>query len=368
MHVKVKTKEFRKALEILRKIVPIKGTMPVLTNFTIRKNGKKVSLTATNLESTVVVDLNECKDIGGGLKGLLPFTKTRLIFRLRNQEYTSITFRSDSVLIEDSEFSNEILVGEMSQFPTIPKPPVDHKITFSSENFKNLINDIYLGVSEETNRPIFTQIHLSVSSKQVVGAATDGKSIYESIVPCVAERPMELFLNPVIRGVLKGSLGKGEAVIHSVCQPGGYVSMSHIKCGNVSFFGHGIDDRFPDYEKAIPGSFNQVIKFDVKQLIRALSISALTVSDETYRCLLNFTGSILTVSGSESEVGSSTARIILLEPALEPLTIAFNVRYLKRMLKSLRAKEAKMHLSEHNAPIVITEAKRRNLLMPLRMN
>ena len=108
--------------------------------------------------------------------------------------------------------------------------------------------------------------------------------------------------------------------------------------------------QFPKYNQLVPQTFPKEAKVNKYNLINALERVAVMVSEKNSIVKFEFIDNTLKLSGDSPEAGNSQDEIDAKYLA-EPLTIAFNYKFILEFLKIAESEEIKVQL---NTPLSAT--------------
>jgi DNA polymerase-3 subunit beta len=359
-------------IQHLYNIVPSKNTMPILTNYLIKaeEENSTITFTVTDLEITVIVEFS-ASVIRGGTVVVSAKNLTDIINSLPDSTVHFIQEEENlRIQCEHSKFN--LLCAETGQFPLIPQKAVDNVIELDSQMFKKMIDSTHFAVSNEINRPIFTGIFWKITHDNQLMVATDGKKIAEFKINNhidIADESDQIIPT-------KGLLFLDKVIKEDIPTITVHVEPNRVmfSYGNYTIFTHIIEGKFPDYTRAIPANNNNTLiisKTLLKDAVRRVSLMA---SDDTFKVRFDVSASRLDISSANREEGEANEIIEDIQYQGDPLTIAFNYRYLNAILSAVESKEVKVCMGKATEPALFfnTEQKddyaARYLLMPLRLN
>ncbi len=371
MKFSIERTDLQANIQHLYNIVPSKNTMPILTNYLIEANEENntIKFTATDLEITVVVEF-EAKITKGGKIAVSAKNLNEIINSLP-ASIIHFVVEEDTLRIhcENSKFN--LLCAEKSQFPLIPQKDLDNVIELDANMFKKMIDNTHFAVSTEINRPIFTGIYWKMDSDQQLMVATDGKKIAEFKLNKQIDIPEAI--DQIIP--TKGLLFIDKVISDEIPKISVLIESNRVMFayGNYTIFTHIIEGRFPDYTKAIPKNNENVLLIDKKILKEAIKRMSLLASEETFKIKLDLDKDKFEINSTKREEGKANEVIEEFDYDGEPLSVAFNFRYLIAILNVIASEKVEIKMGKANEPALFYNAKdfdefsARFLLMPLRL-
>jgi len=345
--------------------------MPILTNYLIDvfENSNKIEITATDLDITAIVEI-EAMVSEGGKATVSAKSFNEIIHSLPN---SLITFEEEDSLLNISCDHSifKILCSDYQQFPLVPEMNLTDAQEIDALLFGKMISYTHFAVSVEINRPVFTGIFWKITSERQLMVATDGKKIAEFTLDANTEIEEEkekiiptkglLFLDKVINE-------ENEKILVQI-----ETNRIMFKYGPYKIFSHVIEGKYPDYTKAIPTDNQNLLICNKKILKESIRRVSLLASEDTLRIKFEINSELIKVSSSNKEMGGASDSIETFSYEGEPLTIAFNFRFLLSILNIIETEEVVIRMGGRNTPSLICnnnlEApyKIRFLLMPLRI-
>ncbi len=371
MKFSIEKLDLQAQIQYLYNIVPSKNTMPILTNYLIEADEQNnvIKFTATDLEITVVVEFEA--NIAEGGKTAVSAKNLNEIINSLPESMIHFLLEEDRLKINCERSKFNLLCAESSQFPLVPQKDLTNVITLDAKMFKKMIDNTQFAVSSEINRPIFSGIFWKMSADSQLMVATDGKKIAEFKLNKQIDLPQ-----PVEQIIpTKGFLFLDKVISDDLPEIAVLIESNRVMFayGNYTIFTHIIEGRFPDYTKAIPTNNNNVLVINKKKLREAVKRVSLLASEETFKVKLDIADKSLTISSVKREEGEANEKIEDIKYSGEPLTIAFNYRYLIAILTVVESDEIEIRMGKSNEPALFfnTETKEdfnaRFLLMPLRL-
>jgi DNA polymerase-3 subunit beta len=110
-----------------------------------------------------------------------------------------------------------------------------------------------------------------------------------------------------------------------------------------------IEGEFPNYRQVIPKEANIHLTLPVEALTRALRRVALLSAERSRAVKLELSTGQLCLSSNNPDVGDAREELDV-DYAGDPLSIAFNARYLMDALTAVKAKEVRVDLRDESSP------------------
>ncbi|MBI1803341.1 MAG: DNA polymerase III subunit beta [Ignavibacteria bacterium] len=361
--------ELQKVLANVGSVIPAKSTLPILENFLFEISRDKLTITATDLDTSMSVTM----PVKNTQDGKIAVPAKRLSETVRSLPNTEIEFLADvesnKILMKTTNGEYK-LTGETSDtYPSIPTFKGTNELRMDNEALRRLITKTSFAVSTDELRPAMTGILFQIKKKEIRAVATDGhrlvritKSDFASgieqdvIVPAKA-------LNIVAKSVMEGES------IFSFNENNAMLSFN-----NTALISRMIEEKYPNYESVIPLDNEKKLTVDKNQLLASVRRTSLYASSTNHQVRFSLKKGSLTVSAEDIDFGSEARETLTCEYSSEPMEIGFNSTYIVDILSHLDTDEVTFALSLPTRACTVQPSEQRNgesllmLVMPVRLN
>jgi DNA polymerase III subunit beta len=363
--VKASRDALLKPLQVVSGIVERRQTLPILANILVRKDGERVSFTATDLE----IQIQTSADIGAGKDAAATTVAARkLVDILRTLPEAdvalSLSNRKMAIASGKSRFNLQTLAAE--EFPTIAQAEFTADFTLPASTFKYLLSMVHFAMAQQDIRYYLNGMLLVVDGTTVRAVATDGH---------------RLALCEVAKD---GASGKIEAIIPrktvlelSRLLPDSdepvrvQMAANQVKFsfGDIELVSKLVEGKFPDYQRVLPAANTKVFAIGREDLMHALQRAAILTTDKFkgVRMVLA-TGSLkITSTNADQEDAQDELEI---DYTGDGLDIGFNVNYLLDVLANLKNEQISFSLGDALGSALITmpdSEKFKYVVMPMRI-
>jgi len=362
---------------LLRQLSQINGVIttnpvvPILENFLFEVNKTTLTVTASDLQTSMITDINvESKE-----KGSIAVPARILLDTLKNLPDQPVTFSIDetSYAIEISSDNGRYkLAGEnATDFPKVPGVSQDFSAAISSQVLAHAINSTIFATSSDELRPAMTGVYVNLGEKNTTFVATDGHRLVRYRRTDVkSENGNAIIIPRKALNLLKATL----PVENTDVSIDFNMSNAFFKFGNIRMICRLIDERFPDYENVIPGQNPIKMTINRADFLGSLKRISIYANKTTHQVRLKITGSELQVSAEDLDFSNEANERLSCEHEGEDIEIGFNARFLVEMLGNLDGEQVKLNMSAPNkAGVLLPAEKDKNedilmLVMPVMLN
>ena len=359
-----------KRLQQINGVINANTVLPILEDFLFEIEGNKLSITATDLETVMKVEMEiEAKETG---KVCIP--AKILMESLKNIPEQPLTFDIDSnysIELTSDNGKYKVMGENPDNFPKEPAADEATSFTLTSEALVNAISKTIFATSNDDLRPAMTGVFFELDKKGMQCVATDAHRLVKykrTDISCpekesfiVPKKPLTLMKNflPVSTDILTISYNKN----HLFVQHGD----SRLSC-------RLIDARFPDYKVVIPTDNPYkltVNKNDFQNALRRVNVFS---NKSTNQVALTITGSELQLQAQDVDFSFEGNERMTCQYNGEDMSIAFNAKLLIEVLNAAETDEVVIELSTPTKAGIIKpteESENEELLMlvmPLMIN
>ncbi|MBX2916111.1 MAG: DNA polymerase III subunit beta [Cyclobacteriaceae bacterium] len=360
-----------KQLSNINGVITTNPVVPILENFLFEINKNSLTVTASDLQTSMITELNvESKE-----KGNIAVPARILLDTLKNLPDQPVTFS-----IDESTYSIEIssdngrykLSGEnATDFPKVPSVSNDFSANISSEVLARAVNNTIFATSSDELRPAMTGVYVNLGEKNTTFVATDGHRLVRYRRSDIkSDNGNSIIIPRKALNLLKATLPTENTDVTIDFN----MSNAFFKFGNIRMICRLIDERFPDYENVIPSQNPIKMTISRTDLLGSLKRISIYANKTTHQVRLKITGSELQVSAEDLDFSNEANERLSCEHEGDDIEIGFNAKFLIEMLTNLDTDQIKLNMSAPNKAGLILPAEKDKaedilmLVMPVMLN
>ena len=365
-----------KNLQNINGVVATNPIVPILENFLFRIDEGTLTVTASDLQTTMTTQI----PVEASESGAIAIPAKLLLDTLRGLPEQPITINIDT-----ETFGTEILTdngryklsGENPiDFPKLPTVSKNMSVDMTSDVLLGAINNTVFATSTDDLRPAMTGVYLQLNEDNATFVATDGHRLirYRRTDLGSGSSSQSLIIPRKALQLLKASLPEDVAVVAEFSQ-----ANASFTFGGTQLICRLIDERFPDYENAIPTNNPNVMTIGRTDLLNSLKRIMIYANRTTHQIRLSLkTGESgrpsLTISAEDLDYSNEANEKLLCDYDGEPMEIGFNAKLMAEVLSNLSAKMITLEMSTPNrAGLLIPADKDEHedilmLIMPVMLN
>ncbi len=339
------------------------GSLPVLSGLRAELEGDRLTLTGSDLDMTISVDVEVAGEDDG--VAVLPARLTSDIIKALEPGAVSVDVDGDEVQITSgrSEFSVRLIPAD--EFPKLSAPS-DEGVTLSAESLADALRQVVSAASADDSRPILTGVLLAAEDEGLRLVATDSYRL------AVRDLPKTSVLGDD-QTVLVPSRALGE--LNRVLEDTAELTLrlgerdASFEVGQVRLTTRLIEGEFPNYRGLIPSSYPNRLTIGRNQLLEAVRRVRLMAREATpIRLAMKPDG--LDLIAVTQDVGQAHESLEAKYEGSE-LTVAFNPEYLIDGIEVTSGDEVSLETVDALKPALIRGTENEDflyLLMPVRVS
>ena len=359
-----------KQLQQISGVINANTVLPILEDFSFDITDKKMSITATDLETVMRVQM----DVESNENGRVCVPAKILLDSLKNISDQPLTFNIDKnygIEITSSNGKYKMMGENPDNFPKEPVADDTNNFTMISSALVTAINKTLFAVSSDDLRPAMTGVYFELNKEYVQFVATDAHRLVRykrTDVSCpnndsfiVPKKPLNL-----LRNVLPDNADEITLSYNS-----NHLFVTH---GTTRLICRLIDARFPDYKVVIPtdNPYKLVVnKNEFQSALRRINVFS---NKSTNQVALAINGSELQLTAQDVDFSFEGNERMNCQYDGENLQIAFNAKFLIEMLNAADDNEVKVELSTPTKAGIVKPIEQEEgsdllmLVMPLMLN
>jgi len=364
-------KELLKRMEIIETVISSHATIPILSNFLLEIENKKVKLAATDLEIGVRCYINNAKV--NQTKDVITLPAKRfigIIKELPDKEDIEIkidTEKNCQAEIKSGKSHFLILGTPKEDFPDLPEFNESKSVNVNTKEFEEMVKKTIFSISKDDTRPALTGIYFVIEDNQINLVSTDGRRLSFIYRDCKTDHTSMkgIVLPKVINELLTIlNIEKSENFKINITE-----NQIGFKVNDIILVSRLVDGKFPNYEQVIPKKNPIKVTINTDELLTAVKQLSLLTMEEGGAVRFLFTKNNLQLSIVSQGIGSGEVEIDI-EFEGPDLDVAFNSKYIIDILKNLGEDQVMFEMNGPADSVVIRAIKDEKYLcvcMPVRI-
>lgn len=362
-----------RSLQSISGVLSTNSTLPILDNFLFSLEGDSLTVTASDIETTmsVVIPLVKSEDDGKiaiPAKILIDTLKTfgdipiSFIINLENQLIELAT--------DDGKFKMSGFDGD--EFPSYPEMETSSEIVIKAEILEQAIAKTIFATGSDELRPVMMGVNFEFTAHGLIMVGTDAHKLVKYTQKSIKSDREDSFVVPKKPlNQLKNILGK---TTEDVVVKYNKVN-AHFEFDNYNLICRLVDSKYPNYEAVIPKDNPNTLHVDRVQLLNKIRRVSFFANQSTNQVRLSISGQELELSAEDLDFTNEAHERLNCSYTGSDLEIGFNSKFLIEMLNNLDTEQVSMELSTPGrAGILIpfvegeTDEEILMLVMPIMLN
>ena len=371
----VSSTELLSHLAAISKVISSKSTMPILDNFLFRISENSLTITASDLESTLITHM-ELDNMEG--EGIIAVPAKLLTDTLKEFPEQPLTFQMDTdtygieIFSDNGKFS---IVGQNGDdFPELPaiKEESASSVNVNHKVLQKGIEKTLFATADDELRPVMNGIFVEISSDYMSFVASDAhKLVRYRRKDATSEFDSSFILPKKPAALLKNLLPKEDFDVKLEFDDKNAV----FTLTNYTLICRLVEGNYPSYNSVIPS--NNLNKMIIDRLAFYNTVKRVSVfSNQASNLIkLNISDNLLVVSAQDIDFSISAVERLNCEYEGDEMEIGFKSTFLQEILTNLSGSDVKMELSDPTRAGLLLPAETDDededvlmLLMPMMIN
>lgn len=345
MKFQVLSSELLSHLTSISRVLSSKNAMPILENFLFDIQPGKLTITASDGDTTMITSVALDSVEGNGAIVVNP---KNLLEPLKEMPQQELTFDIDEenlevfVTYEAGKFN--FIAGNANEYPK-QKPLEEgaNKFNLSAQTLLGGIQSTIFATADDDLRPVMNGIFFDIREDQLIFVASDSKKLVRLINNSVKPGFVANFILPKKpANLLKNVIAK-DATDATIAFDS---KSARVEVGDYTVSCRLIDGRFPRYESVIPKNNVNKVTIDRQSLINVLRRVAVFANAATNQVKFDLQQDLITVSAQDIDFSVSATERVSCSYAGAPMAIGFRANFLVEILNTISSAEVEVQLSD----------------------
>ena len=339
-----------KQLQVLGGVINSSNTLPILDNFLFELDGNKLTVSASDLETTMSAVLEVDSESQGSIavpaKLLLDTLKT-----FPEQPLTFVVEDNNTVEISSNYGKYALAYADGAEFPNTIELADPSSTTLLGDILATAISKTIFASGNDDLRPVMSGVFFQFSPENLTFVATDAHKLVKYQRQDVTATEVAEFIMPkkplnLLKNILAGS--ENEVVIEY------NDSNAKFTFENIELVCRLIDGKYPNYEAVIPKENPNRLSIDRVQLLNSVKRVSIFSNKTTHQIRLKIAGAELNISAEDLDYSNKAEERLTCDYQGDDMQIGFNSRFLMEMLNNLSSDEISLEMSLPNRAGILT--------------
>ncbi|MBL4852052.1 MAG: DNA polymerase III subunit beta [Gammaproteobacteria bacterium] len=366
MNINLNKDVFLKPLQLINGVVERRQTLPILANVLIEANQGVLSLTATDLEVEIIIQLEVDSKVSGRIT--LPARKLFDICRsLGDSADITIKVAEDKATIRSGRSRFVLTTLPADDFPDIGVMEDARSFTLKQGELKRLIDQTSFAMAQQDVRYYLNGMLFEMGSDQLRTVATDGHRL------AMAEAAVNIGWNEKTQVIVpRKGINELQRLLDDLDKDVNIeLGINHIRFSTegLSFTSKLVDGRFPDYEHVVPKGGDKIVIVDRDALKQAL-VRASILTNEKFRSISVQVKSGSIVIRARNPEQEHAEEEVEVDYSGDEFEIGFNAAYVQDALGAMNEQQVQMVFTDPGSSCLlhgVANESSRYVVMPMRI-
>ncbi|ULC60763.1 DNA polymerase III subunit beta [Flaviramulus sp. BrNp1-15] len=339
-----------KQLQVLGGVINNSNTLPILDNFLFELDHTKLTVSASDLETTMSSSLDVESDSSGSVaipaRLLLDTLKT-----FPEQPLTFVVEDNSTVEISSNHGKYALAYADGNEFPKAVALEDPSKTVVTGDVLATAISKTIFAAGNDDLRPVMSGVFFQFSTQGLTFVATDAHKLVKYTREDIKANQVAEFIMPKKPlTLLKGILAASEDDVTIEYNE----SNAKFTFENSELICRLIDGKYPNYEAVIPKENPNKLVIDRNQFLNSVRRVSIFSNKTTHQIRLKIAGAELNISAEDIDYSNKAEERLTCDYQGDDMQIGFNSRFLTEMLNNLSSDEVQLEMSMPNRAGILT--------------
>jgi len=339
-----------KQLQVLGGIINSNNTLPILDNFLFNLDGNSLTVSASDLETTISSKL----EVESSEKGAVCIPARLLLDTLKTFPEQPLTFTvEDNNTIEISSNHGKYALAYASgeEFPSAIELKEPSATKMQGDILASAISKTIFAAGNDDLRPVMSGVFFQFSTEGLTFVATDAHKLVKYTREDLSASQDTEFIMPkkplnLLKSILAGS--EEEVTIEYNESNAKFIfNSTEMVC-------RLIDGKYPNYEAVIPKENPNKLRIERNQFLNSVRRVSIFSNKTTHQIRLKIAGAELNVSAEDIDYSNKAEERLTCDYQGDDMQIGFNSRFLTEMINNLNSDEVSLEMSLPNRAGILT--------------
>ncbi|WP_370392399.1 DNA polymerase III subunit beta [uncultured Winogradskyella sp.] len=339
-----------KQLQTLGGVINNSNTLPILDNFLFELNQSKLTISASDLETT----MSSTIDVESESEGSIALPARLLLDTLKTfpeQPLTFVVEDNNTVEISSSHGKYALAYADGEEFPNAVSVEDASTTTIMGDILATAISKTIFAAGNDDLRPVMSGVFFQFAQDSLTFVATDAHKLVKYTRNDVSATESAEFIMPkkplnLLKGILAGS--EDDVLVEY------NESNAKFTFDNSVLICRLIDGKYPNYEAVIPKENPNKLVIDRTQFLNSVRRVSIFSNKTTHQIRLKIAGAELNISAEDIDYSNKAEERLSCDYQGDDMQIGFNSRFLTEMINNLNSDNVQLEMSLPNRAGILT--------------
>ncbi|MEC3908538.1 DNA polymerase III subunit beta [Tamlana sp. 2201CG12-4] len=339
-----------KQLQVLGGVINSSNTLPILDNFLFELDNSQLTVSASDLETTMASTLN----VESESKGSVAIPARLLLDTLKTfpeQPLTFVVEDNNTVEISSNHGKYALAYADGNEFPKAVALEDPSKTVVTGDVLATAISKTIFAAGNDDLRPVMSGVFFQFSTEGLTFVATDAHKLVKYTREDIKANQVAEFIMPKKPlNLLKGILAASEDDVTIEYNE----SNAKFTFENSELICRLIDGKYPNYEAVIPKENPNKLVIGRNQFLNSVRRVSIFSNKTTHQIRLKIAGAELNISAEDIDYSNKAEERLTCDYQGDDMQIGFNSRFLTEMLNNLNSDDVQLEMSMPNRAGILT--------------
>lgn len=341
-----------KHLQVLGGVINNSNTLPILDNFLFDLQKKKLTVSASDLETT----MSSVLEVESETEGTIAVPARLLLDTLKTfpeQPLTFVVEDNNTVEISSNHGKYALAYADGNEFPKAIEVANPSTTTLLGDVLATAISKTIFASGNDDLRPVMSGVFFQFSPENLIFVATDAHKLVKYQRNDVHASEVAEFIMPkkplnLLKGILAGSESEVKIEYND--------SNAKFSFDDTELVCRLIDGKYPNYEAVIPKENPNKLSIARNQFLGSVKRVSIFSNKTTHQIRLKIAGAELNISAEDVDYSNKAEERLSCQYHGDDMQIGFNSRFLVEMLGNLTSDDVLLEMSLPNRAGILTPA------------
>lgn len=339
-----------KQLQVLGGVINSSNTLPILDNFLFDLKQTKLTVSASDLETT----MSSVLQVDSESEGVIAVPARLLLDTLKTfpeQPLTFVVEDNNTVEISSNHGKYALAYADGNEFPKAVELTNPSTSTLLGDVLATAISKTIFAAGNDDLRPVMSGVFFQFSPENLTFVSTDAhKLVKYSRTDITASEVAEFIMPKKPLNLLKGILSGSESDVKIEYNE----SNAKFSFDETELICRLIDGKYPNYEAVIPKENPNVLSISRNQFLSSVRRVSIFSNKTTHQIRLKIAGAELNISAEDVDYSNKAEERLSCSYQGDDMQIGFNSRFLVEMLNNLSSDDVTLEMSLPNRAGILT--------------
>ena len=374
----VSSTELLSHLQAISRVINSKNSLPILDNFLLHIEGNTLTMTASDIETTLITSMTVDNVEGDGKVAVVSRLLLDTLREFADQPLTfSINDSNLAMVITSANGSYNFIGQNGDEYPRMPQLLDESRVlTLPVTSLAAGISKTLFCTADDELRPVMNGVYFDIEKESITFVATDAHKLVRLKTPLTSitlgeDEEKVSFILPkkpatMLKNILPKESGEVEVKFDS--------KNAYFRLANYTMICRQVEGRFPNYNGVIPKQNLYKIIIDRSTFINALKRVSVFSNQASNLIKLDFHDNMIHISAQDIDFSISAEETINCQFEGEPIKIGFKSAFLIEILNNIDSSDVVLEITDPSrAGLMLPFENQTNeellmLLMPMLLN